>query len=136
MTAWSTLWGSGVADIVIQNSYVDISKAVIEDKGSRIETSGRFSLGYPRKDGGEQMNAFINISKRPLADLRNAFELQDYPVDGLVSGWHEPAATHLAMLEAVAGRRPLVTAYREAWATGYRWHEFGDSHLLLPYAGR
>jgi len=57
-------------------------------------------------------------------------------VDGLVSGWHEPAATHLAMLEAVAGRRPLVTAYREAWATGYRWHEFGDSHLLLPYAGR
>jgi hypothetical protein len=86
MQAWSTAWGSGVADIVIQNSYVDISKAVIEDKGSRIETSGRFSLGYPRKDGGEQMNAFVNISKRPLADLRNAFELQDYPVDGLVSG--------------------------------------------------
>ncbi len=57
-------------------------------------------------------------------------------VDGLISGWHEPAATHLAMLEAVAGRHPLVTAYREAWATGYRWHEFGDSHLLLPYAGR
>ena len=56
-------------------------------------------------------------------------------VDGLVSGWHEPAATHLAMLEAVAGRPALMTAYREAWASGYRWHEFGDSHLLLPYAG-
>ena len=57
-------------------------------------------------------------------------------VDGLVSGWHEPAATHLAMLEAVAGREPLVTAYQAAWDAGYRWHEFGDSHLLLPYAGR
>jgi S-adenosylmethionine:tRNA ribosyltransferase-isomerase len=56
-------------------------------------------------------------------------------VDGLVSGWHEPAATHLAMLEAVAGRTALIRAYRSAWDAGYLWHEFGDSHLLLPYAG-
>jgi S-adenosylmethionine:tRNA ribosyltransferase-isomerase len=56
-------------------------------------------------------------------------------VDGLVSGWHEPAATHLAMLEAVAGRTALIRAYRAAWDAGYLWHEFGDSHLLLPYAG-
>ena len=57
-------------------------------------------------------------------------------VDGLITGWHEPEATHLAMLEAVAGRPALVDAYAEAFAAGYRWHEFGDSHLLLPYAGR
>jgi S-adenosylmethionine:tRNA ribosyltransferase-isomerase len=53
-------------------------------------------------------------------------------VDGLLTGWHEPAATHLAMLEAVAGRTALVLAYEAAFAAGYRWHEFGDSHLLLP----
>jgi S-adenosylmethionine:tRNA ribosyltransferase-isomerase len=53
-------------------------------------------------------------------------------VDGLLTGWHEPEATHLQMLEAVAGRRPLELAYPEAIAAGYRWHEFGDSHLLLP----
>ncbi|MEJ7722107.1 MAG: S-adenosylmethionine:tRNA ribosyltransferase-isomerase [Ilumatobacteraceae bacterium] len=57
-------------------------------------------------------------------------------VDGLLTGWHEPAATHLAMLEAVAGRDALTIAYRAAWQQGYLWHEFGDSHLLLPYAGR
>jgi S-adenosylmethionine:tRNA ribosyltransferase-isomerase len=57
-------------------------------------------------------------------------------VDGLVTGWHEPEATHLAMLEAVAGRPALVDAYAQAFAAGYLWHEFGDSHLLLPYAGR
>ena len=57
-------------------------------------------------------------------------------VDGLVTGWHEPAATHLAMLEAIAGRTALVLAYEAAFAAGYRWHEFGDSHLILPYAGR
>jgi S-adenosylmethionine:tRNA ribosyltransferase-isomerase len=56
-------------------------------------------------------------------------------VDGLITGWHEPEATHLMMLEAVAGRAALVDAYAEAFAAGYLWHEFGDSHLLLPYAG-
>jgi S-adenosylmethionine:tRNA ribosyltransferase-isomerase len=55
-------------------------------------------------------------------------------VDGLLTGWHEPEASHLAMLEAVAGRTPLVLAYERAFAAGYRWHEFGDSHLIVPYA--
>jgi S-adenosylmethionine:tRNA ribosyltransferase-isomerase len=54
-------------------------------------------------------------------------------VDGLVTGWHEPEATHLAMLEAVAGTRPLELAYAAAFTEGYLWHEFGDSHLLVPY---
>jgi len=57
-------------------------------------------------------------------------------VDGLITGWHEPEATHLAMLEAVASRDALLIAYREAFEHGYLWHEFGDSHLLLPYADR
>jgi len=52
-------------------------------------------------------------------------------VDGLLTGWHEPEATHLQLLEAVAGRRPLELAYPEALRSGYLWHEFGDSHLLL-----
>ena len=53
-------------------------------------------------------------------------------VDGLLTGWHEPEASHLLMLEAVAGRRPLELAYQAAYDNGYLWHEFGDSHLLLP----
>jgi S-adenosylmethionine:tRNA ribosyltransferase-isomerase len=53
-------------------------------------------------------------------------------VDGLLTGWHEPAASHLLMLEAVSGRQMLDDAYRAALAGGYLWHEFGDLHLLLP----
>jgi S-adenosylmethionine:tRNA ribosyltransferase-isomerase len=53
-------------------------------------------------------------------------------VDGLLTGWHEPAASHLLMLEAVAGRQMLDDAYQAALAGGYLWHEFGDLHLLLP----
>ncbi len=53
-------------------------------------------------------------------------------VDGLVTGWHEPEASHLLMLEAIAGRPALERAYQAARREGYLWHEFGDSHLLLP----
>jgi len=53
-------------------------------------------------------------------------------VDGLLTGWHEPAASHLWMLAAVAGHELLCDSYRSALANGYRWHEFGDVHLVLP----
>jgi len=53
-------------------------------------------------------------------------------VDGLLTGWHEPEASHLAMLEAIAGRAQLERCYAEAVAEGYLWHEFGDVHLVLP----
>jgi S-adenosylmethionine:tRNA ribosyltransferase-isomerase len=52
-------------------------------------------------------------------------------VSGLLSGWHPPRASHLLLLEAVAGRPLLEQAYRQAVANEYRWHEFGDSHLIL-----
>jgi S-adenosylmethionine:tRNA ribosyltransferase-isomerase len=53
-------------------------------------------------------------------------------VDGLVTGWHEPGASHLQLLEAVAGADLVASAYAEARAAGYLWHELGDSALLLP----
>jgi S-adenosylmethionine:tRNA ribosyltransferase-isomerase len=53
-------------------------------------------------------------------------------VDGLITGWHEPGASHLALLQAVAGRELVAASYNEALRTGYLWHEFGDSHIILP----
>jgi S-adenosylmethionine:tRNA ribosyltransferase-isomerase len=53
-------------------------------------------------------------------------------VDGLLTGWHEPRASHLLILEAIAGRPMLEQAYRVALERGYLWHEFGDLHLILP----
>ncbi|MBF6593473.1 MAG: S-adenosylmethionine:tRNA ribosyltransferase-isomerase [Thermaceae bacterium] len=53
-------------------------------------------------------------------------------VDGILTGWHEPKATHLMMLEAIAGKRHLGVAYKAALEKGYFWHEFGDLHLILP----
>jgi S-adenosylmethionine:tRNA ribosyltransferase-isomerase len=53
-------------------------------------------------------------------------------VDGLLTGWHEPDSSHLEMLEAIAGRELVERSYAAALAGGYRWHEFGDTHLILP----
>ena len=53
-------------------------------------------------------------------------------VRGLVTGWHAPGASHLRLLEAVAGADLVERAYAEALRARYRWHEFGDSCLLLP----
>lgn len=53
-------------------------------------------------------------------------------VDGLITGWHEPEASHLLMLEAIAGRSLLEKSYEASLAEGYLWHEFGDTHLIVP----
>jgi S-adenosylmethionine:tRNA ribosyltransferase-isomerase len=55
-----------------------------------------------------------------------------HAVDGLLTGWHEPESSHLELLAASAGPELLERSYAAALAHGYRWHEFGDVHLILP----
>ncbi|MEZ4769656.1 MAG: S-adenosylmethionine:tRNA ribosyltransferase-isomerase [Caldilineales bacterium] len=55
-----------------------------------------------------------------------------HAVNAMLTGLHEPKATHLAMLEALAGREHLEITYAEALRERYLWHEFGDLHLILP----
>jgi len=53
-------------------------------------------------------------------------------VDGLLTGLHGPRASHLSMLEKIAGRKHLRHAYDALLEQKYLWHEFGDVHLILP----
>jgi len=53
-------------------------------------------------------------------------------VDGLITGWHPPEASHLQLLDVVAGPDLVTDAYRAAVDGEYLWHEFGDSALFLP----
>ena len=86
MRAWDTLWGEGSAHIVVENSYVDVTEGLIRRGDSDIRAEGRFSLGYPRSDGGEEINARVRVSNRDLDSLRHAFELDDWPVSGRLGG--------------------------------------------------
>jgi S-adenosylmethionine:tRNA ribosyltransferase-isomerase len=72
----------------------------------------------------EEGEGWTNLVITPQRGLR--------AVDGLLSGWHEPAASHLELLRAAAGDELLARCYDEALGRGYLWHEFGDSHLVLP----
>lgn len=53
-------------------------------------------------------------------------------VDGLLTGFHEPRASHLRMLTAVVGTELIARCYAEAISSRLLWHEFGDTNLLLP----
>jgi S-adenosylmethionine:tRNA ribosyltransferase-isomerase len=53
-------------------------------------------------------------------------------VTGLITGLHAPDASHLRLLESVAGPELVDAAYRRAVREHYLWHEFGDSMLFLP----
>lgn len=71
------------------------------------------------------------IASRGWTDLVITPERGVRVVDALLTGFHEPRATHLAMLEAIAGRDHVRRAYDAALERGYLWHEFGDLHLIV-----
>jgi len=71
----------------------------------------------------EAFDGWTNLVITPARGVR--------AVDGLITGWHEPEASHLLMLEAIAGRELLELSYAESLRAGYLWHEFGDTHLIL-----
>ena len=80
-----------------------------------------------RSSAGEGWTSLVIGPERPLR-----------AVNAMITGLHEPHATHLAMVEqviAAAGSTDpashLDRAYAEAQHTGYLWHEFGDSHLIV-----
>jgi len=74
-------------------------------------------------DGVRPRQGFTRLFIHPGNPVRS--------VDGLLTGFHDPVTSHLAMLAALIGLPRVMEAYREAIASGYRWHEFGDSHLIL-----
>jgi S-adenosylmethionine:tRNA ribosyltransferase-isomerase len=52
-------------------------------------------------------------------------------VHGLITGFHDPVTSHLALLQALVEPQLVRSAYAEAVRERYLWHEFGDSHLIL-----
>ena len=86
MRAFDVVWGTVTGFAAIENSYADVSDTRVTDGDSVIQADGRYSLGFPRRDGGEEIDARILLTDRPMADLRHAFGLDDYDMDGAFSG--------------------------------------------------
>lgn len=100
------------------------SRAVVEQakaEGRRVIAVGTTAVRAIESDGDEGWTDVIITPERGVRF-----------VDGLLTGFHEPKASHLDMLAAIAGPGLLEETYREAIDGGYLWHEFGDVNLLLP----
>jgi hypothetical protein len=86
LRGFDAVWGAADGRIVIENSYVTVTDAVVRRDDSEIRVDGFFSLGYPRDDGGEEIDARFRVAKRDLDSLRHVFQIDDYPVTGRLSG--------------------------------------------------
>ena len=86
MQAFDVVWGDADGEVVVENAYANVKDVVVRRGSSRMNVTGMFSLGFPRRDGGEELNARITMEGRSVADLKNAFDLEDYPVEGALSG--------------------------------------------------
>ncbi len=84
MRAWDVLWGQGIADLVIEGGYVVIANSrITKGPDAQITADGRYALGF-RSDTAEEIRATVNMTGWPIADLRHAFVLDEWPMDGTV----------------------------------------------------
>ena len=103
--------------------------AAARDRGGRVIAVGTTVVRALESAGGPDR---CSCARSGWTGLVITPECGVSVVDGLITGWHEPEASHLQMLEALMGPELLTRSYDAALDAGYLWHEFGDSHLILP----
>ena len=118
MRAFDVVWGAATGRVTVENAYAEVAGLAVRAGDSTMRVDGRFSLGFPRRDGGEEMNARIRVDRRPLVELRHAFALDEYDVDGLFSGEFHAYGPYrrpfgfgqMTMADGVAYGEPFETA--------------------------
>jgi TamB, inner membrane protein subunit of TAM complex len=86
LRAFDTLWGNGDAHIIVEDNYVRVTDGTVKLNESDMRFDGLFSLGYPRDDGRDEIDARIRVVRRDMDSLRHAFGIDEYPMSGLLSG--------------------------------------------------
>jgi hypothetical protein len=85
LRAWDTIWGEGDARIVYENDYLTVRNGLVRQGDSEIRAEGLFAVGSTPA-GADEINARFRVTRRDLDGLRHAFEIDDYPVSGLLTG--------------------------------------------------
>jgi S-adenosylmethionine:tRNA ribosyltransferase-isomerase len=71
------------------------------------------------------------VSGHSYSSLRITEKHELKIADGLITGIHEPQASHLDLISAFLSRSQIRKTYEEAIERKYLWHEFGDLCLIL-----
>ena len=139
--------GVGVTPLVLHTGVASLESTELPyPERLRVPASTASRVNETRRNGGRVIAVGTTVVRgletaggnggvRPMdgwTDLVITPERGVQVVDGMLTGWHEPEASHLLMLEAVAGRSLLESSYVASLEEGYLWHEFGDMHLILP----
>jgi S-adenosylmethionine:tRNA ribosyltransferase-isomerase len=138
--------GVGLARLVLHTGVASLESGEAPyEEFYHVPPAAADAVGATRRHGGRviavgttvvralesALDAGSVVASRGWTDLVISSERDVRAVDGLLTGFHEPRASHWAMLEALAGRAHLERAYRAALENGYLWHEFGDVHLII-----
>jgi S-adenosylmethionine:tRNA ribosyltransferase-isomerase len=144
--------GVGLAEIILHAgvSSLDLLAEQVESETAYPEPFWVFpaaaqAINAAREDGRRVIAVGTTVVRaietawdggrlRPMAGFTRVYLHPGRPVhvlDGLITGFHDSATSHLALLHAFAGTDLVRAAYAEAVHEQYLWHEFGDSHLIL-----
>ena len=83
--AWNVDWGHGEGDIVVEDGVLDVTDAEFRDATSALAVDGHFAIGPPRP-GRDDIDARFDLEGLPAHRVRDAFELEGYPIDGPAFG--------------------------------------------------
>jgi len=86
LRAWDTTWGAASGHILYEDDYITVTNGVVRLGDSEIRTDGLFSLVTPRPDGRDEIDAQFRVTRRDLESLRHAFQIDEYPLSGRMSG--------------------------------------------------
>jgi hypothetical protein len=84
--AWDTKWGAASGRVVYEDDYVTVRDGIVRLGESEIRADGLFSLVAPRPDGRDEIDAQFRVVRRDLESLRHAFQIDEYPLTGRMSG--------------------------------------------------
>jgi hypothetical protein len=128
LRGWDTLWGSGSGHIVVENGYVTVSNSLVRHGNSEIRADGMFAIGYPRRDGGQEIDARFRVAGRDVDSLRHAFGLDDYPLSGELTGEFHLTGAY----ERPFGFGTMTIASGRAWSERF---ETASASLRFDGAG-
>ena len=86
LRAWDTTWGAASARILYEDDVITVIDGSVRLGDSEIRTNGLFSLVTPRQDGRDEIDAQFRVTRRDLESLRHAFQIDEYPISGRMSG--------------------------------------------------
>jgi S-adenosylmethionine:tRNA ribosyltransferase-isomerase len=124
-----------VEDHTVDPEHVEVGEgAAAALTAARRERRRIIAVGTTTVRALESLPCGEDGAVRPMTGETRAFIHPGHEfrlVDGLITNFHLPRSSLLMLVAALAGREPILRAYREAVERGYRFYSYGDAMLIV-----